>query len=335
MRRALAALAVAAAVPALAADNPASRFRTLSEVDCPSPSGIIAQSAEAPANATYLRVQHMGDPGTDEWLNEVANPVTWDVGSRTGYSPPPAENAQRGYRDIAGYPAFQLGCGGAGFHIDTAKFSHKVALVGEGPSASVARDFATPKFLYSDGSSLLLEATIALPTSATVSPPVSDGTAQLSFFYYVRDSFSGGTFAHLVALYDNRSFTASAFEAIGSDGASAFVSSPLAWADARGAAVKYAMPGPSSATMRNVDPWATPLTFRAVVTQAQFEAMLAALRAGPMPQLSPRPGSYRVTSFGVLAEVFPGTGTAHEVVLGGSVTNMALREQPFRPLISR
>lgn len=335
MRRALAALAVVAAAPAFAADNPASRFRTMSEVDCPSPSGIIAQSADAPANVTYLRVQHMGDPGTEEWLNEVANPVTWDVGSRTGYSPPPMENAERGYRDITGHPAFQLGCGGAGFHIDTAKFSHKFALVGEGPSASVARDFSPPKFPFSDGSSLLLEATVALPTSATVSPPVSDGTAQLSFFYYVRDSISGGVFAHLVALYDNRPYAASAFEAIGSDGVTAFVSSPLAYADAAGAAVKYAMPGPSSATMRAVDPWTTPLTFRAVVTQAQFEAMLAALRAGPMPQLSPRPANYRVTSFGVLAEAFPGTGTAHEIVLGGSVTGMALREQPFRPLVSR
>jgi hypothetical protein len=39
-----------------------------------------------------------------------------------------------------------------------------------------------------------------------------------------------------------------------------------------------------------------------------------------------RPEDYRVTSFGLLGEVFPGTGDAHEVALGASVTDLTLSE---------
>jgi hypothetical protein len=335
MIRATVLLSMGLALPALAQDNPAARFRTMSAPDCASAASIIAEAADAPTNRTYLRVQHMGDPGTPELEGEVANVVTWDVGSRTGYFPSSMENAQRGYRDVTGDSAFQLGCAGAGFHIDTSRFSHAAPLVGEGPSASIARDFAPSKYLFSDGSSLMLEATVALPTSATASPPMVDGTAQLSFFYYARDEVSGAVFAHLVALYDNRPWGTVGSESVGSDGVTAFISSPLSILDTAGAPMKYVTVGPGSATMRTVEGWSTPAVFRAVVTQPQFEAMLARLRAGPMPQLSPRPANYRVLSFGILGEVFPGTGTANEVALGGSVFDLALRESPAGPLIVR
>ena len=337
MIRAAAFVALATALPALASDHPASRFRAMSEPDCPSPMAIIAEAATAPTNQTYLRVQHIGDPGTPEWSDEVATVVTWDVGARSGYTPPPIENAQRGYRDVTGDSAFQLGCRGAGFYIDTSRFSHAVALVGEGPSASVARDFAPPKYLYSDGASLMLEATVALPSAATQAPPVDAGTAQLSFFYYVRDEISGSVFVHLVSLFDNRPWGSggSGYESVGSDGVTAFVSSPLALTTAAGNATQYASVGPGSATMRTASGWSAAVTFRAVVTQEQFEALLARLRAGPMPQLSPRPANYRVLSFGVLGEVFPYAGDANNVILGGSVVDMALREVPLRKLSVR
>src|SRR5258706_14678720 len=96
---------------------------------CADAANIIREEAPAPANATYLRVQHMGDPGTPEWLGEIANTITWDVGALTGLHAPPS--AQRGYRD-AGPPgaasAFQLQCESAGFLINTRTFSHAFPL---------------------------------------------------------------------------------------------------------------------------------------------------------------------------------------------------------------
>ena len=336
MRRLAAALALALSLPALALENPAARFRTMSEADCGSPADIIAEAATAPVNRTYLRVQHIGDPGTPEWTQEVANRITWAVGERTGYSPPALENAQRGYRDEPGYSAFQLGCDAAGFFMDSARFSHSVALVGEGPSASVVRDFSPPKYIFSDGSALAFEATIQVPWVAAETPPTADGTAQLSFFYYVRDDSSGVVFVHLLALFDNRPLGTggSGYESVGSDGVVGFVSSPVAASDANGAPVQYVQPGPGSEVFHAATPWTGAATFRAIVTQERFEALLARLRAGPLPQISPRPANYRVLSFGVLGEIFPGTGSDHDVAIGASVSGMALRESftsPKRP----
>jgi hypothetical protein len=54
--------------------------------------------------------------------------------------------------------------------------------------------------------------------------------------------------------------------------------------------------------------------------------MLARLVRDALPNISPRPEDYRISLFGVLGEIFPGTATAHEVALGASVTNLKLAE---------
>lgn len=67
-----------------------------------------------------------------ELAGAVANPMTSDVGRFTGLSLPRAVFAQtqRGYRDN-GPPdaasAFQLGCSGADFYIDSRRFAHALA----------------------------------------------------------------------------------------------------------------------------------------------------------------------------------------------------------------
>ena len=76
--------------------------------------------------------------------------------------------------------------------------------------------------------------------------------------------------------------------------------------------------------MRTVTPWEQPLPFRARVTYANFQAMLARLKAGPLPALSTRPEDYRITLFGVLGEVIPGTGTDYEVAIGAQVRDLRL-----------
>jgi len=73
-------------------------------------------------------------------------------------------------------------------------------------------------------------------------------------------------------------------------------------------------------------PWSDSRRLRMLVSYAQFKAMLARLIDEAEPSISPRPEDYRVTLVGVLGEIFPGTGTAHEVALAASVTELTLSE---------
>jgi hypothetical protein len=57
----------------IAADNPAARYEILSGPACAGAANIIAQAAPAPPNVTHVRVQYMGDPGTEELRDETAN----------------------------------------------------------------------------------------------------------------------------------------------------------------------------------------------------------------------------------------------------------------------
>ena len=301
----------------------------VSAPDCAGPGNILAEEAASPQDATYVRVQHIGDPGTAELAEEVAHPITWAVGDYTGFYPA-NPGAQRGYRDAAlpdPASAFQLDCGSAGVFINSFQFSHHAPLVGEGPSASVAREPSNPPAIFrAPGASLVIEARVDLRYVRYQQPHTDDGTAQLSYFYYARDATTGTVVAHLVGLFDSRppGVGGSATESVGSDGHVAFVGSPLAARQPGGAPVRFASVGAASATMRNVDAWNQPLTFQAVVSYEQFAALLAQLRAGPLPTVSPRPEDWRITEFGVLAEVFPGTGDAHNVALGASVLGLKL-----------
>ena len=87
--------------------------RVLSAPDCVDARNIIAELAKAPANTTFVRVQHVGDPRTPELAGEIARVVTWNVGAMSGLAVAPADfpRAQRGWRD-AGPPdpasAYQL-----------------------------------------------------------------------------------------------------------------------------------------------------------------------------------------------------------------------------------
>jgi hypothetical protein len=328
------ALALCLGTPAAAVQDYASaRYRVISPPDCVDATNIIAEFAPAPANATYLRVQHVGDPGTAELLEEVANPVTWDVGAYSGLSLPSAARLQfqRGYRD-AGPPgaasAFQLACNAAGFHLDTRTFSHASPLTLEGPSVSVARDLVPPATVFRNWTSALtLEAQVGVPWVRNEPAPVVEGTAQVSFFYYARDTITGALFAHVIVLFDNRrqGTDGAGVESISADAYTAFVVSPLAPV-AGGVTTQYVSAAPSSETMHFVVPWTGRRLFRVHVAYEQFRSMLVRLAHESLPGISVRPEDWRVTLFGVLGEVFPGTGTAHEVALGASVTDLALSE---------
>lgn len=326
--------AVAIAVPAAASDGAEPIVRVVSAPDCVDARNFVKESDPAPLNVTHLRVQHIGDPGTEELAQEVANVVTWDVGSVTGLALDPASFAhtQRGYRD-RGPPepasAFQLACEGAGFFIDSRRFSHAVPVVLEGPSASVARNLAPGAHVFrSAASALTIEATIRVPVMQVDAPPVVDGTAQVSFVYYVQDTTTGTVFPHVIQLYDNREpgVNGAGTEAVSADIDSAFVVSPLHPVTGDGQVTRFVGADPSSSLLQYRVPWDEPRLFRAQVSYAQFAALLGRLNRDALPNISPRPQDYRVLLFGVLGEIFPGTGSAHEVSLGASVRNLALAE---------
>lgn len=304
--------------------DPPAPVAFVSEPDCPGPANIIREEDAAPLGMTFMRVQNMGDPGTPEFLGEIANAVTWAVGDYTGYHPANPAAVQRGFRD-AGPPtlanAYQLGCDGAGFLLNTWQFSHAVPLVGEGPNLSIARDFVPGRQVWrGTGSVFSIEADVDLRHVAYQAPHTGDGTAQLSFFYYVRDTTTNTTIAHVIGLFDSRPPTQGQFtEKVDNDSVNYFVYSPLAPVDELGQAVQYVRVGAGSAQMRTVEAWRQPLRFRAEVPHAAFTTLLARLRAGPLPTLSPRPEDYALGEFGVLGEVFPGTGDEHNVSMGASV----------------
>ncbi len=328
-------VAIAASAPIHAAPRLAEPiYRVISAPDCVDASRMVAEFDAAPVNVTYMRVQHIGDPGTAELLQEVAHAVTWNVGQVTGFQPPEAfyANAQRGFADD-GFPdpssAFQLWCNGAGFWMNSRRFNHAVLLTLEGPSVSVARDLSPPAAVFRNGTSALtIDAQVALPTVQFDGFPVIDGTAQLSFAYYMRDVTSGTIFTHVIALYDNRpaGVNGSGTEAVSADAYNAFVVSPLRTLLADGSPTQYVTVAAESADAHYVAPWKGSTLFRAHVTYAQFKAMLQRLQVESLPAISVRPEDYRVTLFGLLGEIFPGTGRDHEVALGASVTNLRLAE---------
>jgi hypothetical protein len=337
---AVAAMAMLIASAAAGDDDYGGAFvRVLSAPDCVDAANFVAGVDPAPVNATYMRVQHIGDVGTAELAEQVANLVTWDVGQFTGLSLPRATHAQtqRGYRD-AGPPnpasAFQLACNAAGFYIDSRRFSYTKPVLLGGPNVSIARELVPPAAVFRNATSALtIEASIRVPFVYSDAPPVIDGTAQVSFMYYARDVTTGALFAHIVQLYDNRvaGIDGAGTEAVSADAFTAFVTSPLSAQATDGARTEFAAVAPGSSTVQFVEPWAQPRFFRVHISYARFQAMLARLIRDALPGISPRPEDYRITLFGVLGEIFPGTEPAHEVALGASVTNLTLAET-YRPV---
>src|SRR5438309_4907569 len=82
------------ALPA-AAEHAFARFPAVSPPDCVDAGSFVAESDAAPLDRTYMRVQHVGDPGTAELAREVGNAVAWHASGFTGVAA--SVEAQRGY----------------------------------------------------------------------------------------------------------------------------------------------------------------------------------------------------------------------------------------------
>ena len=297
---------------------------------CLGPADFVTQYAPPAPGRMRMRVQNIGDPGTLELAQEVANPVSWDVGLVTGLRSAPA--SQRGYRDDGppvGSSAFQLACDGAGFFINTFQFEHKVALPGDGPNAYLGQDF-DPPLPFGDGIVISLDAKV--PWLLSQSAPDGVGVAQLNVLYYLRDAKSGSTVAHVIGLYDNRPFGQGGLgsEFTSSDGVTSFASSPLLPFDAAGTPIRFVSP-PTAGQSQFATTWAESRHFQAVVTIAELGRLIAALRVRE-PGLSTDPADYGVILYAAGVEVMPGTDDTHNVSFGASVTNLRLESFRFARL---
>jgi hypothetical protein len=133
------------------------------------------------------------------------------------------------------------------------------------------------------------------------------------------DVTTNTTFVHVVALFDNRSpgVNGTAGEAVSADAYTAFVASPLLPSVFGGAPTQYVTVSPFSDRMHFNSQWSGQSFFRVHVPYEKFKAMLRRLKSESLPGISTRPEDYRVTLFGLLGEIFPGTG-GHEVALGAT-----------------
>lgn len=335
---AFALLVLATGSAALAVDSyPNAQFTPLHTAECVSATNrIVPQYTSVPNDAVYMHVRHMGIPGSVELANQVANSVTWDPSSLTGFQLPGYYYRylyQRGYKNdpVLGTNVFQLYCRSAGFLINTYQFNHNGQIecpVGlpdcsGGPNVAYSRSFSQPIQVWdSPDDELTLQGYFKLPHIHHDNDG-TQGVGQLTMFYTLQDPTSGVVIFGLMGLYDSRpldtncSGTMVGCEFQGDDGvASAFFSSPLRSQQANGAALELATKSPYSATFQPQWGWSAERFYRGHVKYEQMQTIAARLQGLGASQ---NPEDWRLSAVGVLAEVFPGPAqNLNNIVVGGS-----------------
>lgn len=318
---------VASAAPALAFDRP------LIDPQCASDlSRLRSQFPDMDPGYFYLIVRHQGDPQSAEWLGQVTNPVTWDVGVYSGFRPSaPISNWQRGYYDLgppAGSSAVQWQCDHVGFLLNTYQFTHTVPLVGGGPNIVYELKLPTPQpdMWTKLGSGLVIETDVKLPWvyAVQLDPATGRGTGQVSLFYYAESAVTGRIFAHVIGLFDSRPYgTGNGNEALGHDTFYDFASSPLNNTTFSGAATRYVRVGADSARFQNESGWTDTRHFRVEIGYEEAQRILADLQASFGSETNP--SNFRLRSIGLLVEAFPGSNNDHNVSLGGSLSGFTVK----------
>ena len=133
------------------------------------------------------------------------NPVTWDVGTLTGFQPPaPVSNWQLGYHNLglpSGSSAFQMHDYDVGSFINTWSFNHTQPVIGGGPHTVYQINYSSPKSPWrTPTSELTLQAHIQIPWVVTW----KGGVGQFSFFFYLKDIKSNIIFPYVLAIFDTR-----------------------------------------------------------------------------------------------------------------------------------
>jgi len=279
----------------------------------------------------YLMVREHGDPGTPEWLGQVANPVTWDVGSYSGLRPPaPVGDWQRGYYDSGGAigtSAVQWHCSDVGFLMNTYAFTRTVPVVGGGPHIAYEHKFLPrPRVWTGDEAGLRIRLELRLPWVYTVGADHAGGrgVAQTSLFLYAEHRRSGRIFAHVIGLFDSRPFgVGNGFEFIAHDTEFDYASSPLLAQTRSGAAPRYLRIADGSAGYVTGAGWPELRRFEIEIDRAHVQALLDDMRdqAGTPAD---RAEDFGIHGVGVLVEAAIGYADGYDVSLGGSFRDLTL-----------
>lgn len=314
------------ALPAHAGDRPLIPAQCASDL-----SRVRSQFPDMDPGHYYLIVRHQGDPQTPEWLGQVANPVTWDVGTYTGFRPSsPVSNWQRGYYDLGppiGSSAVQWQCDQVGFMLNTYAFTHTVELIGGGPNIvyEIKLPEPQPRAWAQPGSGLVFEVDLQLPWvyAEQLDPETGRGTAQVSLFYYAENAATGRIFAHVIGLFDSRAYgMGNGNEFLGHDTFYDFASTPLDNTTFSGGPPRYAKLGAGSARFQNQTGWSPKRRYRAEVSHEALQRILDDLRAQGGSETNP--ADFGVRSLGILIEAFPGNNNDHNVSFAGSFSGLKI-----------
>jgi hypothetical protein len=289
---------------------------------------VQAQYPTREANRYYLFVRHLGDYRSEEWYNQVATPVTWDVSVYSGFRPPdPIADWQRGNYDDgppSGTSAVQLHCTDVGFIMNTYSFQHTVEPRGGGPHYAYEHVLGgMPRVWQFDDSALHFALDLRIPWvyTADADPSRGLGVGQVTLFYYAIDESEGRLFAHVIALFDTRPLgIGNGREFIGNDTYVDFASTPLADVDADGTPLRYLSRDPGSASYRNEHAFGVdaPLHFAATVDRTHIQRMLDDLGS------SSTPDRLRLLSVGVLVEAAVGYDNDYDVSWAGSFSDLTV-----------
>lgn len=271
--------------------------------------GVIENSDPAiplPHDRAILRIGYWGDPGTHEREQSIGRTVQWNLGLATGIQSAPAQ--QLGYYDL-GMPiatsGIQANCSEVGVVINTFEFNHTEAVLGGGPFASYGEKLSLPAPIFPSSNRaaqrMLVRGEFKHPYHRWTEP---GSTGQINLVYYLQplwcpELYPGRlcpavelnnrvpTFAHVIAVFDNRPAVADApLELSLHDGFHFFVSSALS-PGTELAPVAFVTPSARSATyVRGNSTWSDWRLFEAELSRAQLQKLLNVYRdsAAPCPR---------------------------------------------------
>lgn len=277
---------------------------------------FLVENQTLPVGSPYMVVRWQDDashPG-----NAVSNPVTYDAGAYTGFTPPsPRENWQRGEYDIAssGTPVFQLYGTNGGMLMNSWATTFQ-QITGGGQNTVYGYEFPNPVSPWGRSTSRLwIQGDIQLPWIGTWNTD-NDSNApvgQLSYITYLRDIATQKTICIVVNAFDNRPTIPA--EQIMHDTYTYFAST-------RFGGTRYATPNPYSGTWRS-SAWSGFTFYRAEITRQNMQNIIQDMNnqgAG----LSTDPANFVLTSVGILQETFRENGD--HISLGSSFRNFGAYE---------
>lgn len=293
-----------------------------------------------PPNRTFFYVRGMGDPGTEELEDEVANTVRWDASFYTGFRPtgPYWYLSQKGYANVGppiGTNVFQVQGHHAGFLINTYQFSHTVPTTTPwgaqdgGPHIAYERRFGPPKEIFKDASSeLTLQVYFKLPWLLFGEDAA---VAQAILFYYLIDITSGFRFAGVIEFFDSRPWGYfNGLEALRADSHDYYVSSPLSARTFDDKTPRYATMSPYSSPIQNGVRWPSDKFFRAHLSRDNLLNIIEDLETlAGVTGISGDPKDWRLLRAGVLVEIgLPNSESMADfnISVGGSLHHFEIYE---------